>query len=72
MATFMNLRMTVLLLNFSVRASVVFRLNSKPYNMGHKAFHSQALVCTRLCLERPSYLFLPREILFLFQEATQM
>lgn len=39
MATFMNLRVAVILLN----SSVVFRLNSKSFNMRHKAFHSQAI-----------------------------
>ena len=65
----MNLRMTVLLLTVSVGPSVLFRLNSTPFNM---AFHSQTLVCTHHCLEHPPYLFLPGETLFLFQEATQM
>ena len=69
MATFMSLRMTVLLLNVPVGPSVLFRLNSIPFNT---AFHSQTLVCTHRCLEHPSYLFLPGETLFLFQEATQM
>lgn len=35
MVTFMNLRVTDLRLNLSMSSSVVFGLNSNPFNMGH-------------------------------------